>query len=97
MNIIDELKKAMNWDKLDEATAKEIVNDLEAGIEKMKQQQEQEKKEAETQENKAWSERVVKARTKRHNNIARKKKHRQLSGISAGRLAMLRKLGKIND
>ena len=97
MNIIDELKKAMNWDKLDEATAKEIVNDLEAGIEKMKQEQELEKIEAKSIETKAWTDKLAEARAKQHNIIARKKKHKQLSGISAGRLAMLRKLGKIDD
>ena len=97
MNILDELKKAMNWDKLDEETAKEIVSDLEQGIEKMKAKQELEEREQKADEGRAWSERVMKARAKTQKNIARKKLHRRNEGISPGRMAMLRRLGKIDD
>ena len=97
MNIIDELKKAMNWDKLDEETAKEIVSDLEKGIEKIKADREQEEKELKADEGRAWSEKVLQARQKGQRNIARKKLQKRNQGISPGRMAMLRRLGKIDE
>ena len=39
MKIIEQLKKAMNWEELDEATANEIIKDLEDGIKSLKEKQ----------------------------------------------------------
>ena len=82
--------------ELDEKTAKEIIQGLDNDIQKAKAEQEQTEKEAKAKEDKEWSERVTKARASRSNVIQRRKKEQQLKGYSAGRLARLRKLGKID-
>lgn len=97
MKIIEELKKAMNWQELDEATAKDIIKDLEDGIESLKKQQDLEEADRKADENKEWAEKVSIARQSRTNTIKRRKRESQLKGYSAGRLAMLRRLGKIDD
>ena len=68
-----------------------------ANIQKAKEEQEQKEREALAEENRQWSKRVVKARTSRANVIQRRKKEQQLKGYSAGRLARLRQLGKIDN
>ena len=97
MKIIEQLKKAMNWEELDEATANEIIKDLEDGIESLKETQALEEDTKKALEGQAWSERVSQARSKTTKNIARKKLHKRNQGISPGRMAMLRRLGKIDD
>ena len=97
MKIIEQLKKAMNWEELDEATANEIIKDLEDGIESLKEKQNLEENKRKADEGKAWSDRVAIARSKGQKNIARKKLHKRNEGISPGRMAMLRRLGKIDD
>lgn len=82
---------------LDEKTAKEIIQSLDNDIQKAKEEQEQKEREAQAEENRQWSKRVVKARTSRANVIQRRKKEQQLKGYSAGRLARLRQLGKIDN
>ena len=81
---------------LDEKTANEITQSLDNDIQKAKEEQEQKEKEAQAEENRQWSKMVVKARTSRANVIQRRKKEQQLKGYSAGRLARLRQLGKID-
>lgn len=81
---------------LDEKTAKQIIQSLDNDIQKAKEEQEQKEREALAEENRQWSKRVVKARTSRANVIQRRKKEQQLKGYSAGRLARLRQLGKID-
>jgi hypothetical protein len=97
MKIIEELKKAMNWEELDEATAKDIIKDLEDGIESLKEKQDLEEANRKAEEGLAWTKKVTEARQSRTNTIQRRKKEQQLKGFSAGRLAMLRRLGKIDD
>lgn len=82
---------------LDEKTAKQIIQSLDNDIQKAKEEQEQKEREALAEENRQWSKRVVKARTSRANVIQRRKKEQQLKGYSAGRLARLRQLGKIDN
>ena len=82
---------------LDEKTAKQIIQTLDDDIQKAKEEQEQKEREALAEENRQWSKRVVKARTSRANVIQRRKKEQQLKGYSAGRLARLRQLGKIDN
>ena len=82
---------------LDEKTAKQIIQSLDDDIQKAKEEQEQKEREAQAEENRQWSERVAKARTSRANVIQRRKKEQQLKGYSAGRLARLRQLGKIDN
>ena len=82
---------------LDEKTAKQIIQTLDDDIQKAKAEQEQKEREALAEENRQWSKRVVKARTSRANVIQRRKKEQQLKGYSAGRLARLRQLGKIDN
>ena len=72
MKIIEQLKKAMNWEELDEATANEIIKDLEDGIESLKEKQDLEENKRKADEGKAWSDRVAIARSKGQKNIARK-------------------------
>ena len=81
---------------LDEKTAKQIIQSLDNDIQKAKEEQEQKEREALAEENRQWSKRVLKARTSRANVIQRRKKEQQLKGYSAGRLARLRQLGKID-
>lgn len=81
---------------LDEKTAKQIIQTLDDDIQKAKAEQEQKERDALADESKQWSERVAKARTSRANVIQRRKKEQQLKGYSAGRLARLRQLGKID-
>lgn len=97
MKIIEELKKAMNWEELDEATAKDIIKDLEDGIDSLKEKQKLEEANRKADEDLAWNKRVKEARQSRTNTIQRRKKEQQLKGYSAGRLAMLRRLGKLDD
>tara|TARA_A200000159_G_C7131079_1_gene258949 strand:+ start:340 stop:633 length:294 start_codon:yes stop_codon:yes gene_type:complete len=97
MKIIEELKKAMNWEELDEATAKDIIKDLEDGIESLKEKQDLEEANRKAEEGLAWTKKVTEARQSRTNTIQRRKKEQQLKGYSAGRLAMLRRLGKLDD
>ena len=97
MKIIEELKKAMNWEELDEATAKDIIKDLEDGIDSLKEKQKLEEANRKADEDSAWNKRVKEARQSRTNTIQRRKKEQQLKGYSAGRLAMLRRLGKLDD
>ncbi|MDA9570736.1 hypothetical protein N9R99_02285 [Gammaproteobacteria bacterium] len=97
MKIIEELKKAMNWEELDEATAKDIIKDLEDGIESLKEKQDLEEANRKAEEGLAWTKKVTEARQSRTNTIQRRKKEQQLKGFSAGRLAMLRRLGKLDD
>ena len=82
---------------LDEKTAKQIIQSLDNDIQKAKEEQEQKEREALAEENRQWSKRVLKARTSRANVIQRRKKEQQLKGYSAGRLARLRQLGKIDN
>ncbi|MDA9765898.1 hypothetical protein N9C99_00970 [Gammaproteobacteria bacterium] len=82
---------------LDEKTAKQIIQSLDDDIQKAKEEQEQKEREAQAEENRQWSKRVAKARTSRANVIQRRKKEQQLKGYSAGRLARLRQLGKIDN
>lgn len=82
---------------LDEKTAKQIIQTLDDDIQKAKEEQEQKEREALAEENRQWSKRVLKARTSRANVIQRRKKEQQLKGYSAGRLARLRQLGKIDN
>ena len=81
---------------LDEKTAKQIIQTLDDDIQKAKEEQEQKERDALAYESRQWSERVAKARTSRANVIQRRKKEQQLKGYSAGRLARLRQLGKID-
>ena len=97
MKIIEELKKAMNWEELDEATAKDIIKDLEDGIDSLKEKQKLEEANRKADKDSAWNKRVKEARQSRTNTIQRRKKEQQLKGYSAGRLAMLRRLGKLDD
>ena len=97
MKIIEELKKAMNWEELDEATAKDIIKDLEDGIESLKEKQDLEEANRKAEEGLALTKKVTEARQSRTNTIQRRKKEQQLKGYSAGRLAMLRRLGKLDD
>lgn len=97
MKIIEELKKAMKWEELDEATAKDIIKDLEDGIESLKEKQDLEEANRKAEEGLAWTKKVTEARQSRTNTIQRRKKEQQLKGYSAGRLAMLRRLGKLDD
>ena len=55
MKIIEQLKKAMNWEELDEATANEIIKDLEDGIESLKEKQDLEENKRKADEGKAWN------------------------------------------
>ena len=97
MEIMKMIKESLGIEgDLDEKTAKEIIQSLDNDIQKAKEEQEQKEKEAQAEENRQWSKRVVKARTSRANVIQRRKKEQQLKGYSAGRLARLRQLGKID-
>lgn len=80
---------------LDEKTAKQIIQTLDDDIQKA--EQEHKEREAQAEENRQWSKRVAKARTSRANVIQRRKKEQQLKEYSAGRLARLRQLGKIDN
>jgi len=98
MEIMKMIKESLGIEgDLDEKTAKQIIQSLDNDIQKAKEEQEQKEREALAEENRQWSKRVVKARTSRANVIQRRKKEQQLKGYSAGRLARLRQLGKIDN
>ena len=98
MEIMKMIKESLGIEgDLDEKTAKQIIQTLDDDIQKAKEEQEQKEREALAEENRQWSKRVVKARTSRANVIQRRKKEQQLKGYSAGRLARLRQLGKIDN
>ena len=97
MEIMTMIKESLGIEgDLDEKTAKQIIQTLDDDIQKAKAEQEQKERDALADESKQWSERVAKARTSRANVIQRRKKEQQLKGYSAGRLARLRQLGKID-
>ena len=97
MEIMKMIKESLGIEgDLDEKTAKQIIQTLDDDIQKAKAEQEQKERDALADESKQWSERVAKARTSRANVIQRRKKEQQLKGYSAGRLARLRQLGKID-
>ena len=98
MEIMKMIKESLGIEgDLDEKTAKQIIQTLDDDIQKAKEEQEQKEREALAEENRQWSKRVVKASTSRANVIQRRKKEQQLKGYSAGRLARLRQLGKIDN
>jgi hypothetical protein len=98
MEIMKMIKESLGIEgDLDEKTAKQIIQTLDDDIQKAKAEQEQKEREAQAEENRQWSKRVSKARTSRANVIQRRKKEQQLKGYSAGRLARLRQLGKIDN
>ena len=82
--------------ELDEKTAKEIIQTLDADIQKAKAEQEQIEKDARIKESQEWSRRVAEARNKQKRTYQARKKSQQVKGYSAGRMARLCRLGKID-
>ena len=97
MEIMKLIKESLGIEgDLDEKTAKEIIQSLDNDIQKAKEEQKQTEANKKADEGKAWSERVIKARAKTHKALEARKQIRQTKGYSAGRLARLRRLGKID-
>lgn len=97
MEIMKLIKESLGIEgELDEKTAKEIIQSLDNDIQKAKDDQEQLEKERKADEEREWGKRVVSARSKKQSIIKARAKTRQVKGYSAGRLARLRRLGKID-
>lgn len=97
MEIMKLIKESLGIEgELDEKTAKEIIQSLDNDIQKAKDDQEQLEKERKADEEREWGKRVVAARSTKQSIIKARAKTRQVKGYSAGRLARLRRLGKID-
>ena len=97
MEIMKLIKESLGIEgELDEKTAKEIIQSLDNDIQKAKEEQKQTEANKKADEDKLWASRVSKARAKTKNTIKARKQIRQSKGYSAGRLARLRRLGKID-
>ena len=97
MEIMKLIKESLGIEgELDEKTAKEIIQSLDNDIQKAKDDQEQLEKERKADVDREWTDRVVAARGKKQSIIKARAKTRQVKGYSAGRLARLRRLGKID-
>ena len=97
MEIMKLIKESLGIEgELDEKTAKEIIQSLDNDIQKAKDEQKQTEINKKAEEDKLWASRVSKARTKTQKAFEARKKTRQTKGYSAGRLARLRRLGKID-
>ena len=95
MKILDKFKEALNWEDLDEKSAKEIIATLDSEIEEMKEAQEKEEALAKDKEDMAWANKVVEARKRDSNSARTRASLRHQKNISPARLVRLRKLGKI--
>lgn len=97
MEIMKLIKESLGIEgELDEKTAKEIIQTLDDDIQKAKAEQKQIEKDAQVKESQEWSRRVATARSKQIRTYQARKKSQQTKGYSAGRLARLRRLGKID-
>jgi len=95
MKILDKFKEALNWEDLDEKSAKEIIATLDSEIEEMKEAQEKEEALAKDEEDMAWARKVVEARKRDSKSAQTRASLRHQKNISPARLVRLRKLGKI--
>ena len=95
MKILEKFKEALNWDELDEDSAKEIIATLDSELEEIKKAEEDKEKQTEYDKNMEWANKVVEARKKDSKSAKTRASLRHQANISPARLVRLRKQGKI--